>query len=104
MKSNPGVSATFFKALAAADINVEMISTSEIRISIITRDDRLDDALRAVHTAFGLDAPRRPWSTGAPAADPADASAEQAHVIQAAWLLSVVHSGTRASQGFVVIQ
>lgn len=56
MKSNPGVSATFFKALAAADINVEMISTSEIRISIITRDDRLDDALRAVHTAFGLDA------------------------------------------------
>jgi hypothetical protein len=44
MKSNPGVSATFFKALAAADINVEMISTSEIRISIITRDDRLDDA------------------------------------------------------------
>ena len=55
MKSNPGVSATFFKALAAADINVEMISTSEIRISVVMRDDRLDEAVRAVHTAFGLD-------------------------------------------------
>ncbi len=55
MKSHPGVSATFFQALANADINVEMISTSEIRISVIMRDDRLDDAVRAVHTAFGLD-------------------------------------------------
>ncbi|MEI2775128.1 MAG: aspartate kinase [Tetrasphaera sp.] len=56
MKSHPGVSATFFQALASADINVEMISTSEIRISVIMRDDRLDDAVRAVHSAFGLDA------------------------------------------------
>ena len=56
MKSNPGVSATFFKALASADINVEMISTSEIRISVVMRDDRLDEAVRAVHSAFGLDA------------------------------------------------
>ncbi|CCH75267.1 aspartate kinase [Nostocoides australiense] len=55
MKSSPGVSATFFKALADADINVEMISTSEIRISVITREDRLDEAVRAVHTAFALD-------------------------------------------------
>ncbi len=55
MRSNPGVSATFFKALANAGINIEMISTSEIRISVITRDDLLDDAVRAVHTAFGLD-------------------------------------------------
>jgi aspartate kinase len=55
MRSNPGVSATFFKALADAGVNVEMISTSEIRISVITRDDLLDDAVRAVHTAFGLD-------------------------------------------------
>ncbi|HET6967352.1 MAG TPA: aspartate kinase [Ornithinibacter sp.] len=55
MRSNPGVSATFFKALADAGVNVEMISTSEIRISVITRDDVLDDAVRAVHTAFGLD-------------------------------------------------
>jgi aspartate kinase len=55
MKSNPGVSATFFKALAAPDINVEMISTSEIRISVVMRDDRLDEAVRAVHAAFGLD-------------------------------------------------
>ena len=55
MRSNPGVSATFFKALANAGVNIEMISTSEIRISVITRDDLLDQAVRAVHTAFGLD-------------------------------------------------
>jgi aspartate kinase len=56
MRSNPGVSATFFSALAAAGVNVEMISTSEIRISIVTRTSSAHDAVRAVHTAFGLDA------------------------------------------------
>ncbi len=55
MRSHPGVSAKFFGALRDADINIEMISTSEIRISVITRLDSLDDAVRAVHTAFGLD-------------------------------------------------
>jgi len=55
MRSNPGVSATFFRALAEAGVNIEMISTSEIRISVITREDRLDEAARAVHSAFGLD-------------------------------------------------
>jgi aspartate kinase len=55
MRSNPGVSATFFSALAAAGVNIEMISTSEIRISVVTRDELLDDAVRAVHSAFGLD-------------------------------------------------
>ena len=55
MRSNPGVSATFFAALADAGVNIEMISTSEIRISVVTRDELLDDAVRAVHTAFGLD-------------------------------------------------
>lgn len=55
MRSHPGVSATFFQALADAGVNIEMISTSEIRISVVTRDDQLDDAVRAVHTAFGLD-------------------------------------------------
>ena len=56
MRSHPGVSARFFKALADAGVNIEMISTSEIRISVVTRADHLDDAVRAVHTAFGLDA------------------------------------------------
>ncbi|TXR52304.1 aspartate kinase [Quadrisphaera setariae] len=56
MRSNPGVSARFFKALADSGINIDMISTSEIRISVVTRDADLDDAVRAVHTAFGLDA------------------------------------------------
>jgi len=55
MKSHPGVSAQLFSALADAGINIEMISTSEIRISVVTRSDSLDEAVRAVHTAFGLD-------------------------------------------------
>ncbi len=55
MRSHPGVSAKFFKALSNAEVNIELISTSEIRISVVTRADRLDQAVRAVHTAFGLD-------------------------------------------------
>ena len=56
MRSHPGVSATFFRAIADAGVNVEMISTSEIRISIVTRADDAQKAAQAVHTAFGLDA------------------------------------------------
>ena len=56
MKTNPGVSFTFFEALSNAGVNVEMISTSEIRISVITELSKLDEAVRAVHTAFELDA------------------------------------------------
>ena len=54
MRSHPGVSAKFFAALAEAGVNVEMISTSEIRISVVCRDTDLDDAVRAVHDAFEL--------------------------------------------------
>lgn len=56
MKSNPGVSAALFRALALEGINIDMISTSEIRISVVTDVDRLADAVRAIHSAFGLDA------------------------------------------------
>lgn len=56
MRSHPGVSAQFFDALAESGVNIEMISTSEIRISVVTRADDVDTAVRAVHTAFGLDA------------------------------------------------
>lgn len=56
MRSHPGVSATFFAALAEAGINIEMISTSEIRISVIVREDDLENAVRVLHTAFELDA------------------------------------------------
>jgi len=56
MRSHPGVSATFFSALSDAGVNVEMISTSEIRISIVTRAAAAAKAVQAVHTAFGLDA------------------------------------------------
>jgi len=56
MRSHPGVSAKLFGALRDAGVNIEMISTSEIRISVVTESDDLDTAVRAVHTAFGLDA------------------------------------------------
>lgn len=55
MKTNTGVSFTFFEALSNAGVNIDMISTSEIRISVITELSKLDEAVRAVHTAFGLD-------------------------------------------------
>lgn len=56
MRSSAGVSATLFTALSDAGINIEMISTSEIRMSVITRADLAQAATRAIHTAFGLDA------------------------------------------------
>jgi len=56
MRSHPGVSATFFSALADAGVNVEIISTSEIRISVVVRDTDVPAAVRAVHDAFGLGA------------------------------------------------
>ena len=56
MRSHPGVTATFFQALADADVNLQMISTSEIRISVVVGSDDVDRAVRAAHTAFGLDA------------------------------------------------
>ncbi|MGW1915620.1 aspartate kinase [Streptomyces sp. NPDC002076] len=55
MKTNPGVTASFFEALSDAGVNIELISTSEIRISVVTRQDDVPEAVRAVHTAFGLD-------------------------------------------------
>ena len=55
MRSHPGVTATFFACLAEEGINIEMISTSEIRISIICRNSDVDRAIRATHTAFELD-------------------------------------------------
>jgi aspartate kinase len=55
MRAHSGVSATLFEALSAAGVNIEMISTSEIRISVVVRGDELADAARVVHTAYGLD-------------------------------------------------
>ena len=55
MRSHPGVTATFFAAMAEAGVNIEMISTSEIRISVIIREGDLERAAKAAHTAFGLD-------------------------------------------------
>jgi aspartate kinase len=55
MRSHPGVTATFFAALSNAGVNIEMISTSEIRISIICREADVERGVKAAHTAFGLD-------------------------------------------------
>ncbi|MEP7092065.1 MAG: aspartate kinase, partial [Nocardioidaceae bacterium] len=55
MRSHPGITARFFAALASAGVNIEMISTSEIRISVIVDESQVDDAVIATHTAFDLD-------------------------------------------------
>src|SRR5690606_18561309 len=54
MKSHPGVTATFCEALAEAGINIDLISTSEIRISLLVKDTELDDAVKVLHGAFDL--------------------------------------------------
>jgi aspartate kinase len=54
MKSHPGVSATMFEILAGAGINIEMISTSSIRLSCVVRAERVEDAVRLLHAAFDL--------------------------------------------------
>ncbi|MCW2765023.1 MAG: aspartate kinase, partial [Nocardioides sp.] len=56
MRSHPGITAKFFAALASSGVNIEMISTSEIRISVIVDEAQVDAAVQATHTAFDLDA------------------------------------------------
>jgi aspartate kinase len=55
MRSNPGVTAALFRALSAENVNIDLISTSEIRISVVTRAEDLDRAVQAAHGAYGLD-------------------------------------------------
>jgi len=55
MRTHPGVSATFFSAMAAAGVNIEMISTSEIRISVVVEEAMVDAAVASAHAAFSLD-------------------------------------------------
>ena len=54
MRSSPGITATFFRALADAGVNIEMISTSEIRISVVVSENQVDAAVNAAHEAFQL--------------------------------------------------
>ena len=56
MRSHPGATARFFSALADAGVNIETISTSEIRISVVVDQDDVDQAVTATHKAFELDA------------------------------------------------
>ena len=57
MKSNPGVAATMFETLAANDINIDMISTSSIRVSCVVADDQVERAVQALHAVYELDRP-----------------------------------------------
>jgi len=54
MRSSPGVTAKFFSTLADAGVNIGMISTSEIRISVVVAENQIDMAVNATHVAFGL--------------------------------------------------
>ncbi|WP_235737468.1 aspartate kinase [Nocardioides alcanivorans] len=56
MRTNPGITAKFFATLAGAGVNIDMISTSEIRVSVVVAEDDVDTAVRETHTAFDLDA------------------------------------------------
>ena len=56
MRSHPGVSAKFFAALAEAGVNIQMITTSEIRISVVVSQSDVDNAVNATHRAFDLEA------------------------------------------------
>jgi aspartate kinase len=56
MKSHTGVAATMFKALGDRGINVQAISTSEIKVSVLIDEDETELAVRLLHTAYGLDA------------------------------------------------
>ncbi len=55
MRTHPGVSATMFEVLATEGINIEMISTSAIRLTCVVRASQSDRAVLALHKAFGLD-------------------------------------------------
>jgi aspartate kinase len=55
MKSSPGIAAKMFRVLADNDVNIEMISTSTIRISVVVERSKLETAIRALHSAFDLD-------------------------------------------------
>src|SRR5690554_5582563 len=59
MRSHPGVASTMFEALAKENINIQMISTSEIKVSVVIDEKYVELAVRALHTAFGLDAPEK---------------------------------------------
>ena len=56
MRSHAGVAATMFKALAERSINIQAISTSEIKVSVLIDEDATELAVRVLHTAYGLDA------------------------------------------------
>ena len=57
MRSHAGIASHMFQALAEKGINIQVISTSEIKVSVLVDEDYTELAVRALHTAYGLDAP-----------------------------------------------
>jgi aspartate kinase len=55
LKKNAGIASAMFKALADERINIQMISTSEIKVSVVVDEKYLELGVRALHAAFGLD-------------------------------------------------
>jgi aspartate kinase len=55
MKTSPGIAAKMFRVLAENDVNIQMISTSTIRVSVVVGLSNMESAVRSLHTAFGLD-------------------------------------------------
>lgn len=63
MRSHAGIAATMFRALADTGVNIHMISTSEIKISVVLDETRMEDAVRVLHRVFGLDKAKKDWRT-----------------------------------------
>ena len=72
MRSHAGIATTMFSCLAGEQINIQMISTSEIKISVVVDDKYLELAVRTLHKAFGLDDTSAAGATAAAAQGPAD--------------------------------
>jgi aspartate kinase len=66
MRSHPGIASRLFECLGAAGVNIQLISTSEIKIAVVIDEEEIDRAAQAVHTAFDLAQPKMPPGTSAP--------------------------------------
>jgi aspartate kinase len=60
MRTHAGIATRMFDTLAAEDINIRMVSTSEIKISVLVPEEAMEPAVRAIHSTFELDRPEKP--------------------------------------------
>lgn len=93
MARQPGVAQKMFRTLADRNINILMISTSDIKISTVVQRDRAEEALRAVHAAFRLDQPPEKRTSGPPPAHPTKAKAAVAYAARMAGMEDLIITG-----------